>query len=293
MENEKIKQLDNENIMHTYARYDVCLTHGSGVNAYDDSDKKYIDVLKLNIKKIIIVVCWLIVHLFEAFGLRAKAASEFQVSLFDSIQTTLSNIVNMEISKIFLLLVMLSIICFTIIIYKNISGGKSIFYQVSLSFLICLVYIILLSAKVSPDYIISNNGNFPFFFYLILFVCIILAIIVQKTKVIQLLLPFIILLFYSFINRTSNTFSDIWRQYDFKTLSELTRKNVNDIISADKNYIKIIKITIPDFNNNYNWPIKLDLDYSNALYKHGVIKSYVKVKLIKGKKITEWENSIK
>ena len=256
-------------------------------------DKKYIDVLKLNIKKIIIVVCWLIVHLFEAFGLRAKAASGFQVSLFDSIQTTLSNIVNMEISKIFLLLVMLSIICFTIIIYKNISGGKSIFYQVSLSFLICLVYIILLSAKVSPDYIIINNGNFPFFFYLILFVCIILAIIVQKTKVIQLLLPFIILLFYSFINRTSNTFSDIWRQYDFKTLSELTRKNVNVIISADKNYIKIIKITIPDFNNNDNWPIKLDLDYSNALYKHGVIKSYVKVKLIKGKKITEWENSIK
>ena len=44
MENEKIKQLDNENIMHTYARYDVCLTHGSGVYAYDDSVKKYIDV---------------------------------------------------------------------------------------------------------------------------------------------------------------------------------------------------------------------------------------------------------
>ena len=44
MENEKIKQLDNENIMHTYARYDVCLTHGSGVYAYDDRDKKYIDV---------------------------------------------------------------------------------------------------------------------------------------------------------------------------------------------------------------------------------------------------------
>lgn len=44
MENEKIKQLDNENIMHTYARYDVCLTHGRGVYAYDDRDKKYIDV---------------------------------------------------------------------------------------------------------------------------------------------------------------------------------------------------------------------------------------------------------
>ncbi|MGN1132370.1 MAG: aspartate aminotransferase family protein [Ruminococcus sp.] len=44
MENQKIKQLDSENIMHTYARYDVCLTHGSGVYAYDDSDRKYIDV---------------------------------------------------------------------------------------------------------------------------------------------------------------------------------------------------------------------------------------------------------
>lgn len=44
MDNNKIKQLDNENIMHTYGRYDVCLTHGKGVYAYDDNGKKYIDV---------------------------------------------------------------------------------------------------------------------------------------------------------------------------------------------------------------------------------------------------------
>lgn len=44
MDNKKIKELDNENIMHTYGRYDVCLTKGKGVYAYDDNDKKYIDV---------------------------------------------------------------------------------------------------------------------------------------------------------------------------------------------------------------------------------------------------------
>lgn len=44
MDNEKIKQLDNENIMHTYGRYDVCLTKGKGVYAYDDKGKEYIDV---------------------------------------------------------------------------------------------------------------------------------------------------------------------------------------------------------------------------------------------------------
>jgi len=44
MDNKKIKELDNENIMHTYGRYDVCLTKGKGVYAYDDSGKKYIDV---------------------------------------------------------------------------------------------------------------------------------------------------------------------------------------------------------------------------------------------------------
>lgn len=44
MDNNKIKELDNENIMHTYGRYDVCLTKGKGVYAYDDNGKKYIDV---------------------------------------------------------------------------------------------------------------------------------------------------------------------------------------------------------------------------------------------------------
>lgn len=44
MNNKKIKELDNENIMHTYGRYDVCLTKGKGVYAYDDNGKKYIDV---------------------------------------------------------------------------------------------------------------------------------------------------------------------------------------------------------------------------------------------------------
>ena len=44
MDNKKIKELDNENIMHTYGRYDVCLTKGNGLYAYDDNGKKYIDV---------------------------------------------------------------------------------------------------------------------------------------------------------------------------------------------------------------------------------------------------------
>lgn len=44
MDNKKIKELDNENIMHTYGRYDVYLTKGKGVYAYDDNGKKYIDV---------------------------------------------------------------------------------------------------------------------------------------------------------------------------------------------------------------------------------------------------------
>ena len=44
MDNAKIKQMDKENIMHTYGRYDVCLTKGKGVYAYDEEGKEYIDV---------------------------------------------------------------------------------------------------------------------------------------------------------------------------------------------------------------------------------------------------------
>jgi acetylornithine/N-succinyldiaminopimelate aminotransferase len=44
MKNEQIKLLDEKNIMHTYGRYDVCITRGNGVYAYDEDGKEYIDV---------------------------------------------------------------------------------------------------------------------------------------------------------------------------------------------------------------------------------------------------------
>ncbi len=44
MDSEQIKKLDKENIMPTYGRYDVCITRGKGVYAYDSEGKEYIDV---------------------------------------------------------------------------------------------------------------------------------------------------------------------------------------------------------------------------------------------------------
>ncbi len=40
---EKIKELDEAYIAHTYARYPVALDHGSGAICYDDAEKPYID----------------------------------------------------------------------------------------------------------------------------------------------------------------------------------------------------------------------------------------------------------
>lgn len=256
-------------------------------------EKKYGLYLKININKLVIVGCWMLVHLFEAFGLRAMESYNTQTPLLVSIQTTLSNVIDIQISKVFLLFVIISaIFSFLFIAWKRYEI-KLLSYQVIVTFLICFVYIILLSSKVLPEYILGNHGNFPFFFYLIIFVCITLAMLFQEIKMSNLLLPFVLLLLYSFINRTSNTFSDIEREYDYTALSRITRNNVNAIIAADKQNKKYIEITIPDFNNSDNWPLKLDLDYCNALYKHGVTNSYVKVKLIKGKNISEWNNIVK
>lgn len=252
------------------------------------ADKNYGHYLKTNINKIIIVACWMLVHLFEAFGLRAKESYNSQPPLLASIQTTLSNVINIQISKVFLLFVFISVIFSLFFIVRRRYEIKLMSHQVIVTFLICFVYIVLLSSKVLPEYILGNHGNFPCFFYLILFVCITFAMLFQEIKMSNLFLPFVLLLLYSFINRTSNTFSDIERQYDYTALSKITRNNVNEIIAAEKQDKKSIVIKIPNFNNSDNWPLKLDLDYSNALYKHGIIKSYVKVKLIKGKNILEW-----
>ena len=253
-------------------------------------DKNYIDYFKLNIKKIIVVSCWMIVHLFEASGQRAKESFDTQAPLFESIPLTLFHINDIYISKVFLLFFAITFIFYLYSFLKK--QNNTIYNKILLSSFICFIYIVILSANVDPIYITGNSGNFSFFFYLLLFICIVLVTIIQNINKLIILLPFAILLTYSFINRSSNTFCDIWKQYSYKTLFDITQNNVNNIISADKANIKSIEITIPQFNNSDNWPLNITLDYSNALYKHNVIKRYVKVKLIKGRGISEWNDSV-
>ena len=73
-------------------------------------EKKYGLYLKININKLVIVGCWMLVHLFEAFGLRAMESYNTQTPLLVSIQTTLSNVIDIQISKVFLLFVIISAI---------------------------------------------------------------------------------------------------------------------------------------------------------------------------------------
>lgn len=39
-----IKELDNQYVASTYARFPICITHGKGVYAYDENEKEYIDL---------------------------------------------------------------------------------------------------------------------------------------------------------------------------------------------------------------------------------------------------------
>ena len=40
----QIKANDNAYIAHTYGRFDIVLTHGSGALLYDENEKEYIDM---------------------------------------------------------------------------------------------------------------------------------------------------------------------------------------------------------------------------------------------------------
>lgn len=39
-----IKENDQRYIAHTYARFDVVLTHGKGCRVYDENEKEYLDL---------------------------------------------------------------------------------------------------------------------------------------------------------------------------------------------------------------------------------------------------------
>ena len=265
-------------ILMSYIFVDIMLSYYNNVK----EKNRIIVFIKTNKYKFSLIIIWLFVHLFEANGARASASWTNAEPLPESILKAFMCIFEINISYQFVALSVLLFITLVVMVKKQVFRINN--FKLFFSSVLCICYSVLLSAKVLPQYILRPEVNYSFIFYFVLIVsCILVKIYSIYPKTINIL-PILSLLIYSFINRTSPTFSNLWREYDFATFKTAIEKNTNDIIHADMCGKDTVHIVVPAVSQEDRWMFD-GVNYNNILYKYGIIKHNIHIVMKEGDKI--------
>ena len=258
-------------ILMSYISVDIMLCYYH----YGNKNINIIQFIKTNRYKFVLIFVWLIIHIFEANGDRAAAKWTNHKPFILSVKQAFMCLFDINVSPHF---VILSIFLSSIGVFFF---KKSIYYndywKILIPLLFCIIYCVLLSAKVYPLYVLRPDVNYSFVFYAVFFVLIVLLKIYQKYPIIINIIPISSFMLYSFINRTSVTFCDLWRDYDFATIKTIIEKNTNEIIKADESCCDSVIIWVPTVNSGDSWMFSNGVNYNNILFKHGIINHNVHI----------------
>ena len=245
--------------------------------------KKYI---KKNTFFLIILFIWLIVQFFEANGSRASAYGAMLLPFNESLKMTIDFFVSSHYNKWFL--------AFTIIViigaktYNCYKEKRKIYHIGKLSSIsifalfLTIVYLILLSSQVFPQYLLRSEVMFTYFFFYLLLFALCLGYLTSKINIIKIFLPFFIFFFFFLLNINENTFIDLQYPYgtNIQTCEKFDRDIINQVKTADLLGKDSVIIYVHNYKNNSNWPLILKQGkyVGITLHKHGIIKRNIVTK---------------
>lgn len=231
---------------------------------------------------IIILVCWLLIQMFEVNGTRANAYGHLKDPFWSSVVSTIDNLLSIKYNIYFLITVFGTIIATILVFLKNKNKFSSIFknYKVTLlSLLLSNIYLILLSSKVDSENVLKGNIVFSSVFFFLLIIALCLGFLYSYSKYIKLTLPFLIFILFASLNSRNSVFRDILFEfgYDAQTYIEQNRNIIKQVTDADALGCHEVIINVPEFENPGHYP--LSDDCSNfvgfSLYKHNIIKNRI------------------
>ncbi len=225
---------------------------------------------------LIIIVCWFVSNIIETTGGRAGDMSK---SFFANIITTLGLTVLAVVSvNIFLLIMEISTLGVWLKKNKGLSStAKRFLYYEGLA----LFYIVILSAKVEPQYVLKNEVFISMLFFIILGFMGLYNQLIDRQKRYGFLALILLGTFGLLIINPGNVFHAC-------NYSNLTYANcealINDVseqfVAAEKEGKNEIVLELPFYGEDYCWPYtELAKDrFSNVFYKHKLVHSYITVK---------------
>lgn len=160
------------------------------------------------------------------------------------------------------------------------------------------VYMLILCAMVSTDYVYRSEYQFPLFFYGFLVVFLGLGYLLKKQPRLMLVLPLLLVFLASDINTNGKTFADslMTEEYGASACENISRDILSQYLQADAAGLENTTIYVPqhvaDLENEDNWPHSLVLlpRIGSALYEQGILSRPIHATFVADPAVNERHN---
>lgn len=250
---------------------------------------------------LITLAMWFVSIVFEMNGDRAATTgfgttATYTKGLKDTLVTFIS--LKNEMNLIFKPIVVITVIIITWIITcyfrkKTVIDNHETegLITIGLSFMLSIIFLILLSAVVGSGYILRTDVLFGAVFFAFLFIFYswnIFLRLYEKCKVLAPLLSFIILFYI-------NTYEKVFIEpnscnYSPQLCEEIGNYLIDEVIDADKRGDERVRIKVPEFGlGGDNWPLSnFGGDrIGDSLYKNGIISHEIEVEFVEDKEMNK------
>ena len=248
----------------------------------------------------VVIIFWLISLLFEANGGRAKSTSleeNFLSLVIDTAKILIQSL--LFDSHALALIIFAALTTILIFVRRNDSSTREILCVLK-KFWLCLpiwtLYIILLVARIKPDYALRTDIQFGFFFYVFVIFFAALSFWFRKFPRAMFILPILTFALFTWIFSGKRTLCpSTFNHVPEKICIEIDRQMIDKIIDADRAGLSEVVVTVPisDDVDNYPHPIYMGESISRTLHAHGLISRRIKVKILPDATLNERFNLIR
>lgn len=218
-----------------------------------------------------IVLVWFVVLLFEKSGGRAGV---FDKALDIEMAVTQMKVMIFAISKPFTAIVLVSVF-FAITLFIRKKEVRIQLIKYSISFILLVVFLILLNAKVG--YMSRIEASWGIWFYLILFCAETISKALHDSNYSKLLPIFIVIMIVLCIHPDGKYQISSDRNSDYELCLKANNYFVDKIVEADKNNELDYELHIPEIESQDNFTFIPGIGnlVSKALYNSGIIENEV------------------
>ena len=237
-----------------------------------------------------IVLFWLAILPFEAFGGRARSV-KLNASIWELPFIAFKNLVkSVHFNRFFPIYVGLLIVGIGIVCCKNrdirilrTPRAKKAFIDAFLCAVLVTVYLIVLSARLNGGYINRVDVQISFGMFLLAILSFMLAIVIKEIGSVRIFLP--LLVFFMLMNVLDGRYP--FEESTTGNVNPITCKSIDDNIieqiqAADKSGQTEMNLRVPRYKPEDNWPhaVYASNRIRHTLYLHGLIsRNDIKVKM--------------